>query len=77
MPRKWGVSHCSRIPGDRISRTFPFKVRAADAISCHKPAQAGVSNVSGLFAVARHSGLRSGLASANARRTPAASKSWA
>ena len=35
--------------------------------------QAGESKLPGLFAVARHSGLRSGLASVRARRTPAAS----
>src|SRR5512135_1151566 len=35
--------------------------------------QAGDSKVPGLFAVPRHSGLRSGLAWASARRTPSAS----
>ena len=35
--------------------------------------QAGDSNLPGLFAVAHHSGLRSGLASVRARRTPSAS----
>ena len=35
--------------------------------------QAGESNLPGLFAEARHSILRSGLASVRARRTPAAS----
>jgi hypothetical protein len=38
---------------------------------------AGTVKLPGLFGVARQAGVRSGLASASARRTPAASKSLA
>src|SRR5690242_4619451 len=49
--------------------------RSSPQAGRRKPRQAGLAKVPGLFAVARHSGLRSLLASDSARRTPAASRS--